>query len=309
MNEHERDIPNEVSPDQIEVEIQRTRDRMGRNIDELGARLSPDNLKELAKEKISEKAHGIVTGVGDQAQETGDRMLDFITRNPLPVAAVGLGALWLFTLRKGDRSEVSGDRMARFAYTGPERREIGERPGLGRRLVDRADTVRRRVSDTVSDASERAGALKGRVQERAGQFGNAARARTRDAEVGFEQMMNDYPLAAAAGAAIIGLALGTLLPGTDTERQVMGEKRDEIVNRVQQAAGRAKDVAIEAGRDLQETVREEVSERAPEMKDAVKEVGAALKHQVKDSASRIVREAKQEIRARPPAKGGGGEGI
>jgi hypothetical protein len=139
-------------------------------------------------------------------------------------------------------------------------------------------------------------------------LGNTARARTREAEVGLEQMVNDYPLAAAAGAAIIGLALGMLLPETDTERQVMGEKRDEMVNRVQQAAGRAKDVAIEAGRDLQQTVREEVSERAPGMKHAVKEVGTALKEQVKDSASRIVEEAKQEIRARPPAKGAPGEG-
>jgi len=288
MTEFERDVSDERSPEQIEIEIQRTRNRMSSNVDELGDRLSPDNLKQQAKEAISEKAQDVVTAVGDQARETSTRMVDFITRNPLPVAAVGLGAIWLFTLRQGNRSAVSGDRMARFAYTGPERREPKSRPGVGRRFRDRAASVRQGLSDTASDMGERAGELKERA---------------RDARGGLERMMNDNPLAVAGGAAIIGLALGLLLPETEPERRVMGETRDEVVDRVQQAAGRVREVAVEAGRDLQETVREEASQRVPEVKGALREAVTTVKDRVKDSAARGAKEAKREISGPQPDGG------
>jgi ElaB/YqjD/DUF883 family membrane-anchored ribosome-binding protein len=293
MSQHERDVSDERSPEQIEFEIQRTRERMSSNIDELGDRLSPDNLKQQAKEALSEKAQDVVAGVGDQARETGTRMMEFITRNPLPVAAVGLGAIWLFTLRKGNRSEVSGDRMARFAYTGPERREPNGRPSLGRRVADRADSVRHTVSDSVSEVSEKAGELKERVQQRAGRLGEVARERARGARGGLERMSDDNPLALVAGAAVIGLALGMLLPETEPERRVMGAKRDEIVDRVQEVAGRVKDAAVEAGRELQDSVREEVSQRGPEVKETLKEAAEGLKDQLKSSAGRVAQEVKR----------------
>ena len=111
MNEYER------SPEEIERQIEATRERMSRDIDELGERLSPDSLKRQAKEAITGKAHEVVSNVGAGARRTGFRMMDFIQENTSLVAAMGLGAVWLIQQR--NRSEISGDRMARFAYTGP----------------------------------------------------------------------------------------------------------------------------------------------------------------------------------------------
>ena len=303
MTQYERDASDEQSPERIENEIQRTRDRMSSNIDELGDRLSPENLKQQAKEAISEKAGEVVAGVGDQAREAGSQMLEFIARNPLPVAAAGLGAIWLFTLRKGNRSEVSGNRMAKFAYTGPERRLPGERSALARRLADRADTMRQSVSDTITEAGEKAGELKDRVQERAGELGEAARERAGDARGGFERMMRDNPLAVAGGAALIGLALGMLLPETEPERDMMGSKRDEIVDRVQETAGRIKNVALQAGRDLKDTVNEDVSEHGPAVQDMLKGTATKVKDQLEDSAGRVAEEAKRGISGSPPPAG------
>ena len=107
------------SPEEIEREIEATRERMTRDIDELGDRLSPQNLKRQAKDAITGKAQDIAHNVGAR-RDTGFRMIDFIQENTSLVAAMGLGAVWLIQQR--NRSEVSGDRMARFAYTGPERR-------------------------------------------------------------------------------------------------------------------------------------------------------------------------------------------
>jgi len=292
----------EQSPQEIESEIERTRERMSSNLDALGEKLSPDNLKQQAKDAITNKAQDVVANVGDQARQTGGRVIDFITEHPLPVAAVGLGAIWLFTLRKGSRSEVSGDRMARFAYTGPERREPNGRPGLGRRLADRATSMRHTVEDTASHAGERAGELKDRVGERAGELGQAARSRARSAKSGLEHLMDENPLLLAAGAAVVGLALGMLLPETDPERRLMGETRDELGDRVSNVASRVKDAAIEAGKDVQETVREEFRQRAPEVTDTLREAAEHVKDEIKGAATNVAQEAKEEAKR----TGGGG---
>lgn len=288
------------TPQEIEHEIERTRERMSSNIDALGERLSPDNLKQQAKEAIAGKAQDMVANVGDQARLTGGRVIDFITENPLPVAAVGLGAIWLFSMRRGSRSEVSGDRMARFAYTGPERRQPDGRPGLGRRLVDGADSVRHTVGDAASHAGQRIGELKDRAEERAGQLGGTARARARDAKGGARRMLQENPLALAAGAVVLGVALGMLLPESEPENRLMGETRDELGDRISNVASRVKDAAIEAGRDVKETVREEIDQRAPEVTSTLREAAEHVKDQIKDSATAVAQEAKDEVK-RPPA--------
>src|SRR5688500_2428933 len=158
MNEYERHIgasagqgdpqAREKSPQEIEREIEVTRERMGRGIDELGERLSPANLKRQAKDAITGKAQGIAHDVGEQAREKGFRMIDFIQENTSLVAAMGLGAVWLIQQR--NRSEISGDRMARVAYTGPERR----REGLTGRIADRASDGRAGGSAAAGGAAE-----------------------------------------------------------------------------------------------------------------------------------------------------------
>ena len=269
---------------------------MSNNIDQLGERLSPDNLKRQAKDAISEKAQDVVANVGGQARETGSRMLDFITENPLPVAAVTLGAIWLFSMRKGGRSEVSGDRMARFAYTG-SRAARAERPPQprpatgGSRRITQGD--RRREGFARRRAHRRAD---GRVEERASELGTSASERARNARGGLERMLEGNPLAVAAGAAVIGLALGMLVPESDPERRVMGPARDQLADRAQGVVDRVKDAAADAGREVQETVREEVAAVAPQVKDTLQEAASAVKEQVKESAGRVANEAKQEVR-------------
>lgn len=284
----------EQSPREIEHEIERTRERMSSNIDALGERLRPDALKQQARDAISEKAHDVVANVGDQARQTGSRLVDFITENPLPVAAVGLGAIWLFTLRKGGR-EVSGDRMARFAYTGPERR--GGRLG---RLADRAESMGHSMSEAASRAGERVADLKDRAEERASEIGRSAKGRARDARGGFNHLLDENPLLIAAGAALVGIALGMLLPETDPERRMMGDTRDQMADKVSGVANRVKEAAVEAGRDVQDTVRQELDARAPEIKSTLKDAAEHVKEQVKESATRVADEAKEEAR-RPSA--------
>jgi gas vesicle protein len=324
MNEYERQIEGSVggeaqtrgrSAQEIEREIEATRKRMGRDIDELGERLSPDNLKREAKNAISGKAHDLASNVGEQARYQGSRMIDFIQENTSLVAAMGLGAVWLIQQR--NRSEISGDRMARFAYTGPERR----REGVTGKIADRADFMRERVSAAASGVGERASELghqvgerarelghqvsemAGGVRQRAGDLGVRARSQTQRARGGLERLIEENPLAVAAGVAVLGLACGLLVPETEREQRLMGPTRDNLLDRAQQTARRVKDAAVEAGEELRESVRDEVSARAPDVKAVVQDTVQSVGEQVKEKAAQVKEEAKQAAREPRPGRG------
>jgi ElaB/YqjD/DUF883 family membrane-anchored ribosome-binding protein len=283
----------EKSPEEIEREIEQTRSRMSRDIDELGDRLRPDNLKEEAKTAIKNVAHDAVSNVGEQARRTGSRLAEAIRENPLPVIAVGAGVTWLLTKRSS--SDISGDRMARYAYTGPDRRQGDSwqhSSGIKARVGEAVSGVKETVSEAASGIAGRASDLASGTQERVGEFGGQARRQTQRVKTNLRHASEENPLIVAIGAAVVGLALGLLLPGTKRENELMGKTRDKLVDRAGETAERVKGAAVEAGREVKETVKAEVQERAPEIKEVVQQAGQQVKEQVKESARRVKNEAK-----------------
>ena len=290
----------EKSPEDIEREIEETRARMSQNIDELGDRLSPDNLKHEAKTAIRHVAQDAVSNVGEQARRTGSRLVDVIRENPLPVIAVGAGVTWLLTQRSN--SDISGNRMARYAYTGAERRQgenwqhgsgikgrVGEAVSGLKETVSEAGTgIKGRAGDLATDVGE----MKSRAQERMGELGGQARRQSQRVKTNLEHAATEKPLLVALGATIAGLALGLLLPGTERENELMGPARDQLMDRAEKTAERVKDAAAEAGREVKETVKAEIAEHAPEVKEVVQQAGQTVKDQVKESAKKVKREAK-----------------
>jgi ElaB/YqjD/DUF883 family membrane-anchored ribosome-binding protein len=278
------------SPEDIEREIEQTRSRMSQNIDELGDRLKPESLKQEAKDAIRDVAQNAVSNVGEQARRTGSRLVDVIRENPLPVIAVGAGVTWLLTQRSS--SDVSGHRMARYAYTGPERRQGEGRQGIRGRVGGTISGVKEKVSEAASGLADRATELASGTQERVGDIGWEARRQTRRVKTNLEHAAEENPLMVAIGATILGLALGLLLPGTERENELMGPARDQLIDRAERTAERVKDAAAEAGREVKEAVRTEINERAPEVKQAVQDAGMTVKEQVKESAKKVKKEAK-----------------
>jgi ElaB/YqjD/DUF883 family membrane-anchored ribosome-binding protein len=287
----EAESGSEKSPEEIEREIEQTRNRMSQNIDELGDRLSPQNLKEEAKSRIRNVASDAVSNVGDQARRTGSRLVDVIRENPLPVIAVGAGVTWL--LRQRSNTDISGDRMARYSYTGAERRQgEGGRSGLRVRVGDMMSGVKEKVSGAASEITGKAGEISTGTQEKVGQLGWQARRQTERVRTNLEHVAEENPLSVAVGAAILGMAIGLLLPGTERENEMMGSTRDQLVDRAGKTAERVKDAATEAGREVKDAVQTEISERAPDVKQVVQEAGMMVKEQVKESAKRVKKEAK-----------------
>ena len=83
---------NRQSPEAIEHEIARTRERMVVHLDALGHKLSPGHLKQQAKEAIV-----------DKAQATRSKALGLASRHPVPAAGAGLGTALLFLMKRRRR--------------------------------------------------------------------------------------------------------------------------------------------------------------------------------------------------------------
>lgn len=265
----------------VEREIERTRERMAGNIDSLEEKLSPENLKEQAREVVSEKAQEVVAEIGDRARKTGDRLIEFVAENPLPVAAATLGAMWLFTKRS--RSGVSGDRMARFAYTGPERRTGG----------GKLDRVKASAEDARKAVRERAGELVDETKEGLRDVGDRVGEQARRAKGSMSRLVEEDPVIVMIGAAVLGVALGSLLPATQREDELMGPARDNLVDRAERTARQVKASAIDAGHEVADVVQDQLRERGPEIKETFRDVADKVQEQVKDSASRVVDESKR----------------
>jgi ElaB/YqjD/DUF883 family membrane-anchored ribosome-binding protein len=294
-------------PADIERRIEDTRQRMSEDINALSNKLRPRNLAAQAGEAITEKA-----------RDTGTGFVGVLRDNPLPALALGASVAWLvYSARRGD-SGRENDFMQQNDYAGPERRVGGYQnmTGFRRRFddfegqsrIDRLKTTASRITGDVSDKAHelthRAGEVADTAKEKAGVVADRARERAREragrlkagAERGMHQLnqeTHEHPLRVAAGAAIAGLALGMLLPGTRKENEVMGGARDEVMDRAGEAASRVRDVATEGARQVAETVKAEATEHRPELKSMAADLKNRVTDQVKDVASRARDEAKE----------------
>jgi ElaB/YqjD/DUF883 family membrane-anchored ribosome-binding protein len=293
----ERETSGSKSSAEIEREIEQTRARMSERIDTISEKLRPGNLAQSA-----------VESAGEQARRTGSRLANVIRENPIPVAAIGLGVTWLVAQQRSKRG------LARYGYRGPERRISGypeRRRGVGTRIgatvgaarepvggagtgvAERAENMTEGLGDVAERAQERMSELGSEARERMQQLGSRARERTQRVGVRLERMIDENPLAVAAGAVVLGLAAGLLLPGTRREDELMGSARDQLVERAGDTVERVKEAAGEAAREVTETVKAEVAERGPEVKDVVQDMTERVTEQAKESAGRV-REATKE---------------
>ena len=208
---------------EIEADIAETRDEMGGTLDEIGGRLDPANLADQARDKVREATIGrvedAVGNAGETAKGVSNMLVDTVRRNPLPAAMAGVGLVMLWQ-RRNDAQPQNDDRQAR----------------LIRDARDGADAIASKAQEAANGAQQVAGDVAGTAREGAGQLAEQA-----------GRIMNEAPFVAGIAAFAVGAAVGTLVPETGVERQVLGDRSQELVR----AAG---DAASELGERAEEAV-------------------------------------------------------
>lgn len=255
---------------EIRSEIEQTRADMTDTIDAIQDKLRPSNIVSNAKDTVREATVGKVKAMANTARDrfAGNRrewrgdggLIDRIRENPVPAAIAAASIAWIaFSGRRSSQRTTPAiygstrDGEA-FVYETVISNDVDDLTELGPYSGGAGYEATRSVR-------EAAGEVTGRAQSMVRGTGTRVRRATSDAGTRVQRFVRNNPLAAGAVAAAVGATVGMALPETRRENELMGEARDTVVNRaqdaardaaerVQDAAQRVGDVAADAARSV-----------------------------------------------------------
>ena len=210
---------------EIRADIDETRREMGGTLNELGDRLDPGNLMEQARENVREATIGRVE---ETAKGVSDMVMDTIRRNPVPAAIAGAGLALLWANRsKGPATQFHGgyDRGG-----DPAAGNGTGTGGLASKVGDAASSVGQGVGGAVGSVAGGAQHVSGEVIDRAGETAQQVSWK-------LESFMRASPLAMGAIAAGAGAVVGSLVPETTAERDMLGDASRQVSTAVRDTVG------------------------------------------------------------------------
>jgi ElaB/YqjD/DUF883 family membrane-anchored ribosome-binding protein len=190
-------------------------------------------------------------------RRTDGGVIQIVRENPVPAALAGIGVGMLaMKAREGSRSPYQAvprtdwRRPSSYPATGyqtPSQQATGSSGQVGEQVADSYNRAKQTVSDAAERAQDAAGESFEAAQQKVSEFSSQARDYSAD-------MLNRNPLLVGAAALLAGAAVGLSLPETESENQFMGEAREGLVERAQEAAHAAvdkvKNVAGDAAQSL-----------------------------------------------------------
>jgi len=286
------DQPEET--EQIKAQIEETRSQLGSTIDAIQEKLSLANVSEQVSEQVTNviesasnsayeatigKAVGFMKNLGDDI--SGSRVMRTVSSNPFPLVLIGIGAGLLAYQNFGRSNRRSIRGLGKYqggqygtGYAGG--RSLADRSGTGTTgdqesmasraysgvsdtassavssVTGAAGTAYESVSGAVGNVYSGAGDAVNRAYRSAGELGSKAQEQ-------YEYYIEENPLAVGAVAAALGAAVGFAIPSSRYEGQLLGETRQKVMGRAQDAAtqliDQARRVADEAGKTIKEETR------------------------------------------------------
>jgi len=168
------------------------------------------------------------------------------------------------------------------------------------RVGQAVQSVQNKASDALDQARDTAGQLTGQAQEtaqqakqyvqdkagqvrdQAAQLGEQAQQTLQDTGRQAQRTVESNPVPFGVAALVAGVLIGLALPETQTENQILGEKRDQLIDNAQSVA-----------QDVKQRVQNIVEEKMPEVKQTAQKVAEDLKQTGKSAADDIKQTLKE----------------
>jgi ElaB/YqjD/DUF883 family membrane-anchored ribosome-binding protein len=279
VDERTREIRDEI--EETRVEMAETIDAIQEKLKPRNIVASAtDRVKTAATERVREMADTAsqtAQQAMDYTRDAARDMTDRVRQNPLPLALIGIGAAWLIARQassndsyrrrrdQGDYREYGGEFTRDEALYGDQSENglmdrIRNNPlpatlaGVGLTWLAFSSTESReweyssRWRDTSREGQglgESPSQIASRTREYASDATDTMRRMVRRRQNQLQRMVQDNPLLVGAGALMLGAAFGMAVPETETENELMGETRDNVV-------GRARDMARDAANQVQD---------------------------------------------------------
>jgi ElaB/YqjD/DUF883 family membrane-anchored ribosome-binding protein len=273
----ETDAVSENDTDAIVEDIEQTRTEMSGTIDAIQERLSPDHLKDQAKEMVRDatvgKAQDMVHTAGDTARDTGNGILETIRQNPIPAALAGIGIGWLWKNRSQSNQQMSQygyssgrQQIQPYTYQPPSMTHRYQPPyqssatesSRSSGLTDTASNMVSGVGHTAGQAVDQVSSVTHGAVNQVGHMGTQAKS---SLSQNYDHMIRESPMTLGVVAMGVGLAAGMLLPETQTENRVMGETKENMMDKAQSMAQdtmeKVQQVAGQATESIQQSAQEQ----------------------------------------------------
>jgi hypothetical protein len=234
MKRDHSDADKNKSPDQLERELDATREDIRQTIDEIEDRLSPGQLVDQAVSYLR----------GSGAQTFFSNLGRSVRDNPMPVALIGTGVAWMM-VESGRSDGQRYDGAGLYGYDEPDfdagdlgydESDDGSRlskakEGFGNAtqgLTDHASSA----ADSARHAARQTSQRMRRAGARARRTGSHARERAREgalhARDQFRHLLDEQPALIGVLGFAAGALLGGMAPRTQREDELMGDLGDDL---------------------------------------------------------------------------------
>lgn len=263
--EHQRQAAQD--PADIERENEQIRADMGRTLAALERKLSPGQLLDRALGMLRDNS-------GDTVMKLGQS----VKQNPLPLILTTVGIAWMVAANRRSATMADGafDRMNGeppeygtddySARGDAAEADTESESGLQRTMQaakQKVASAKARVGEAVNAAGERLHRTTDEAGEgtsaRMHRVAQSARLQGQRARHSLERLMDEQPFALGALGIAIGAIIGAVLPATEREDQLLGEKRERVLDQVKQAGSRkyeeVRTTAKQAGRAAMDSAK------------------------------------------------------
>lgn len=267
------------------AQIEETRHQMGETIDAIQEKLSFSNISEQVSEQVNNaietakntvydatigKAVNYMKDIGNEI--SGSAAVRTVRNNPLPFVLIAAGA-GLLAYNSFSNKSRSGERRrgqeaidhgteqdqpsrsllgsAREKVSGIAEGVTGVAGSAYGTVADAASSTYGGIANSASSAYTGARELAHQAYDKVGEYGTTAQEQ-------YNHHIEENPLAVGAVALALGAAVGFAIPSTRYEGELMGEARENLMQKAQDSAGllveRVKEVASEAGEVLKSEI-------------------------------------------------------
>ncbi len=233
--------------EKIKSQIEETRAEMGETIDAIQERLSFSNISgqvsdhvnhavETAKGAVYDatigKAVNIMKNIGNEISATS--VGQTVKRNPLPFILLGAGAgLLAYQAYSGKQN----GRLRSRSLTGRAERQLSDGVDRSASAIDGAvDNVSGKLGEVKNTVTSAAGTAYNKVASAVDQTYHKAEELGSTAREQYDHYLEENPLAVGAVALALGAAVGLAIPATRYEGKLMGQARQDLLNKAQDTA-------------------------------------------------------------------------
>ncbi len=209
------------SSDEIEHDIEETRHTMDTILDTLSGRFDTHNIMDrffqfFQKEENRDRAKLKIS-------EIGSNVSDSFQKNPLPMVLMTTGAVWMVWQSRQPSTPAKPSQ-------GPS---AGEK--IEEKIGEEAQKVKGKISSEEQKLKEKQGQTAQQNEEKMEHYQKKGEEIKEQGKTYSKELLNktdsalhENPLLYGAAALFGGMLVGMLVPETKKEKQVIGEKKDEL---------------------------------------------------------------------------------